>query len=286
MIFSEIKPFVRHVEITDDKSASINETHASYDHIFMYVTDGEADIIINEAQYHMENKSMIIIPPGIFFTLMQSDKLQMITVHFDIDDKYSVKRSFYLKPDVPESFNPDNICKNEILTGEECFENVIFENNFINVDEYAHSLYSEFKHREKYYDVALSHLLAIILVKSSRHINVLKTSFFDDQDIVDKVLEYIHQNYARDISNETIAGEFGFHQKHLNRLVKQKTGNSIHKHIIRRRISKSVDLLLNTTLPIYEIADKAGFADTCHFSKCFKSIMGKSPNEYRKNDNM
>lgn len=274
------------MESINDKSRSFDETCASYDHIFIYCISGEADIIVNEDIYRMKNGGMIIIPPGDFYCIKAASKFEIVVINFDFDDKYSIKNRFYIKPDNHDNFNPDKICKTEAIAGEECLENVIFEENFNYMDEYVRNIYSEFRHREKYYDVACSHIFATILVKASRNVSVLKLSDFNDRDIADVVLEFIYRNYNKDISNESIAGAFNFNHKYLNRLVKEKTGRPIHKHIIRRRISKSVELLLNTNLPVCEIAEQVGFSDPCHFSKCFKSILGKTPNEYRNNNNM
>ena len=39
-----------------------------------------------------------------------------------------------------------------------------------------------------------------------------------------------------------------------------------------------------THLKSYEIAEKVGFSDESYFSRCFKKMMGMSPNEYRRHD--
>ena len=58
--------------------------------------------------------------------------------------------------------------------------------------------------------------------------------------------------------------------------------------LIRTRMDRARELLENTTLKNYEIAEKVGFADPHYFSISFKKATGKSPTEYaremRKNE--
>ena len=65
--------------------------------------------------------------------------------------------------------------------------------------------------------------------------------------------------------------------------MKNKTGYSIHQYILLNRISKSIEYLQNSNMHIYEIAEKVGFSDPCHFTKCFKQIMGDNPKKFRVN---
>ncbi|HIQ99495.1 MAG TPA: helix-turn-helix transcriptional regulator [Candidatus Scybalocola faecavium] len=50
------------------------------------------------------------------------------------------------------------------------------------------------------------------------------------------------------------------------------------------RIQKAASLMRTTHLKSYEIAEKVGFSDESYFSRCFKKMMGMSPNEYRRHD--
>lgn len=52
-------------------------------------------------------------------------------------------------------------------------------------------------------------------------------------------------------------------------------------HIARLRIAKARELLVNTSLPIQNVAFSVGFSDCLYFSKVFKSHTALSPTEYR-----
>jgi two-component system response regulator YesN len=48
------------------------------------------------------------------------------------------------------------------------------------------------------------------------------------------------------------------------------------------RIDKAKHLLLEGDIKIYEVSEMVGFASLSYFNRTFKSISGKTPNEYRK----
>ena len=50
---------------------------------------------------------------------------------------------------------------------------------------------------------------------------------------------------------------------------------------MRVRITKSAYLLENTSMKVYEVAEKVGFKTLKYFYKNFKEYMGVSPSEYR-----
>ncbi|HCL04174.1 MAG TPA: AraC family transcriptional regulator, partial [Lachnoclostridium phytofermentans] len=43
------------------------------------------------------------------------------------------------------------------------------------------------------------------------------------------------------------------------------------------------DLLSKTNMPIKEVANECGYKNEVHFMRQFKSIVGVTPSEYRKN---
>ena len=54
------------------------------------------------------------------------------------------------------------------------------------------------------------------------------------------------------------------------------------RHLINIRIKNAKQLLVDTSLPLSEIAEKTGFENGYYFSTAFKKEVGLSPSEYRK----
>lgn len=66
--------------------------------------------------------------------------------------------------------------------------------------------------------------------------------------------------------------------------VKTITGMGIVDYVNKQRIDKSIVLMNTTSMNITEISEVVGFSSLRYFSKVFKSIIGETPSNYRKQD--
>jgi two-component system response regulator YesN len=100
--------------------------------------------------------------------------------------------------------------------------------------------------------------------------------------IFDDILYYIDHNYSEPLKLETIASLFGYNSSYLGKLFTQKMNQSFNSYLDEVRIKHSVELLDQTDLKVYEIAEKVGYSNVNYFHQKFKKIKGLSPAEYRK----
>lgn len=98
---------------------------------------------------------------------------------------------------------------------------------------------------------------------------------------VTSVLQYIQHNYQT-LTLSGLADMFHYSEPHLCTLIKQNTGLTFTQLIKKLRLSEAVDLLLNTSMKVGEIADRVGYNSADHFSRVFRSTYEMSPQEYRK----
>jgi AraC-like DNA-binding protein len=54
------------------------------------------------------------------------------------------------------------------------------------------------------------------------------------------------------------------------------------KWIMRRRVERAANILINSRQSVSQVAFETGFEDLSHFSRVFKKITGKNPTEYKK----
>lgn len=99
---------------------------------------------------------------------------------------------------------------------------------------------------------------------------------------VEKAVFYIHQHYDKDISLKEISEYVQLSPNYLSLLFKKSMGRNLTEYLTDYRMEKAKDLLLNTTLKTYEIAENVGVADSAYFSRIFKKMAGISPLEFRK----
>ena len=67
----------------------------------------------------------------------------------------------------------------------------------------------------------------------------------------------------------------------LNRKVKQNTGVTPLEFIKTIRIQRACQMLKTEQYTVNEVAYECGFSDPKYFSKCFKSVIGLTPTDYR-----
>ncbi len=83
------------------------------------------------------------------------------------------------------------------------------------------------------------------------------------------------------VSVQGLARELHLSVGRFSNIFKEYTGKPPHEYIGIMRIEKAKELLLNTDLPIGEIAERTGYYDQNYFSRIFKKMVGVSPKTYR-----
>lgn len=95
-------------------------------------------------------------------------------------------------------------------------------------------------------------------------------------------LEYVNEHYAaQDLSLETLSGVLGLNPAYFCRLFKRGTGHSFTEYLNFIRVSKSEELLRNSSLSILEISLEVGFASVSYYNRVFKKIKNCTPTVYR-----
>jgi len=95
------------------------------------------------------------------------------------------------------------------------------------------------------------------------------------------VLALIDARLDQPFSIHDLAVEMHLSENHFIRLFRERIGVTPGKYILRRRLRRASDLLLQTTLPIAEIAGRTGFENAFYFSNVFKKAYGLSPSAFR-----
>ena len=130
-----------------------------------------------------------------------------------------------------------------------------------------------------YADALVSAILKETLLKILRFALVASAGAYEK---ILCVIRYIEENYARPVTNDDLARLSGYHPYHLNRLINEYAGSSVHRYLLHYRLKKAQELLVNTTHSISEIAEECGFRTPYYFSNLFKEKLGLSPLQYRK----
>lgn len=99
---------------------------------------------------------------------------------------------------------------------------------------------------------------------------------------VAEAIQFIHQKYPLDLSLQQVAEQVELNPNYLSSLFKKELKMSFVEYLNQFRIEKAKNLLLNTHLKSYEIAENVGIPDESYFSRIFKRSTGLRPNEFRR----
>lgn len=100
---------------------------------------------------------------------------------------------------------------------------------------------------------------------------------------VRRAKKYIRKHYADlDLSLYDVALYAGVSRTHMSSLFSKENGSGFGDYLIRIRIEAAIQLLEDTQLKVYEVAETVGFRSVEHFSRTFKKETGTSPVHYRR----
>jgi len=95
-------------------------------------------------------------------------------------------------------------------------------------------------------------------------------------------VQMMESHIADPLTLDHLASLAEISSRQLNRLFTQKLGRSTMKYYRELRLENSQKLLVNSSLPLTEIALATGFAGSSHFSRTYTAYFGKPPSKSRK----
>ncbi len=108
------------------------------------------------------------------------------------------------------------------------------------------------------------------------------TPIIKNAKLRDAVL-YIESRFDESITLPDIAKAAGMNHTTLTALMKEELGLTAIEYLMKYRITVAKKQLEFTSVPIKDIANMTGFKTVQHFSRVFKSQIGATPAEFRKN---
>jgi len=98
---------------------------------------------------------------------------------------------------------------------------------------------------------------------------------------VKEALRYVEEHLDQGLGLRDAAQHVHLNPSYFSVLFKEQMGMTFIEYVTRLRIQKAKELLLQTKLPVGEIAERVGYQTTKYFNKVFKEYEGHSPGSYR-----
>ena len=249
-----------------------------HDHDFAelsYILSGKAKYLVEDKEYEVEAGDLLICNPGVkhahIVTNPKEPTIEFIAGFTD----------FHFKNMAPNSIELSN-------------HSYILHTNAELKQELTKHCYSMIAERESdqagMYFMLKAHLMQLLLLVMREIADVEKTEqkgcnfeTYNKNYAVNRIITYLNENYEDKISLEQIAHNMYLSPVYISKIFKEETGESPINYLIKIRLEKAKDILLNSEGgSIKSIANQVGYDDVYHFSKLFKKYYGISPLYYKK----
>ncbi|MCR4721545.1 MAG: response regulator [Lachnospiraceae bacterium] len=125
--------------------------------------------------------------------------------------------------------------------------------------------------------------LSKILVDYAEYLDELRSS--NSAGILKNIEDDIRENYRENLTLKELGAKYYINASYLGQLFKAKYGTTFKSFLHHIRIEKAEDLLINSDMKMYSIAEAVGYKDTDYFIDHFIAEKGCTPSKYRKEIN-
>lgn len=126
--------------------------------------------------------------------------------------------------------------------------------------------------------------LGVLSVRDSAIIHFTKElhgiSGYAKSSLMQCVLQYINLKIYENVKIGKLAEQFYLSESSLRRKFKEEIGMSVSEYMHHRKIEEA-KMMIQSGIPIGEIAKKLGFYDFSHFYRTFKKYSGMTPQHFR-----
>ncbi len=93
---------------------------------------------------------------------------------------------------------------------------------------------------------------------------------------IEKILRYIHENYANDITVDDMANHLYLNKSYFSKMFMEKVKMSPHEYLIYYRVIRGIEMIKKGQ-KISDVAEKVGYKNANSFSTAVRKYTGSSP---------
>ena len=102
-----------------------------------------------------------------------------------------------------------------------------------------------------------------------------------DVDRALRIRRFIAAHYHHPVTMADLAAELGLSPDRARHVVREACGENFRRLLEKTRMSAAAALLLNSRLPVSEIAERCGYSNSAAFARGFTRVHGTSPRTWR-----
>ncbi len=167
------------------------------------------------------------------------------------------------------------------ISNKEFYKGSITKNIKSDIEE----ILRETEHRDFFSRTIIKNRILDLICEISRSVGLSEAGETAERDSdmrVDMIKQYINDNKNILLTCKDVAEQCHFNVKYINRVFKNKTGETLLEYIHKVKIRDAEQLLDNEKLSLEKISRRLGFANEYYFNSFFKRYTGVAPGQYRK----
>lgn len=149
-----------------------------------------------------------------------------------------------------------------------------------------YEMLEEYKNYSVYSDEILKGMMfhvCTMIIRYSRSSTVERPlSVSTTNEAILKALDYLDTYAMNSPSMEEVAAYVGLTPSHFSRLFKKTTGSTYSEYLLLTKMQACRFLLMQTNLPLEEIAARIGICNGNYLSNLFKKYYHETPGQFRK----
>lgn len=123
----------------------------------------------------------------------------------------------------------------------------------------------------------------VILTKLMKRITLAHTDTTPIENITQKIIHYISQNFTREITLEGLSKELNVSKYYISHTFTHSIKMSLPNYLALLRTEHAATMIRSTNESITNICNESGFSSQSTFNRAFKRIYRMTPREYKKN---
>jgi len=153
------------------------------------------------------------------------------------------------------------------------------------IQEITARIEQEWEHFDEYSEVIIEGLVIQFFVTALRGQSAppaMDTARKENHQPLMDAISYVQHHYAQDPSLQETADAVHVSSAHLSRLFRSDLETTYSQFLTEVKLSHAMSLLLNSRLPVSEVASQCGYQNSNYFCDAFKKVMGVSPLKFKK----
>lgn len=243
------------------------------------VMNGSASHIVNNEHYPVRKGDVFVVGRDVSHGFTDASEFEICNIMFRPENAFSDNADIRSSPGFSSLF----IIRPGITAAEGYINKLaLAPEDYHRVFELIRTIDDEYKNARDGRESMLRSCFTMLAVTLSR----LNDPSSDDakRNIINvaNTAAYIERHYTEKLSLEELAEMSHYSSRHFVRIFKENYSTTPQKYINTLRLKHACTLLRETELSIEDAAQQSGFGDGNYFSRIFRSSMGVSPKQYRR----